>query len=87
MLLFSIIVGIIHCKQQQFVSMSYQCDSFILMLSLCLVGKHGTCSYPVIQDEYTYFAKAFELYFKYNISVSFGEFCTHSLLPLIVEYT
>lgn len=31
-------------------------------------GKHGTCSYPVIQDEYSFFSKALELYFKYNIT-------------------
>jgi len=36
-------------------------------------GKHGTCSYPLIQDEYSYFSKALELYFKYNITVSLGE--------------
>ncbi|XP_039123094.1 ribonuclease 2 [Dioscorea cayenensis subsp. rotundata] len=30
--------------------------------------KHGTCSYPVIQDEYSYFSKALDLYFKYNIT-------------------
>ncbi|ONK72380.1 uncharacterized protein A4U43_C04F18810 [Asparagus officinalis] len=31
-------------------------------------GKHGTCSYAVIQDEYSYFSKALELYFKYNVT-------------------
>lgn len=31
-------------------------------------GKHGTCAYPVIQDEYTFFSKALELYSKYNIT-------------------
>ncbi|XP_068665537.1 ribonuclease 2-like [Aristolochia californica] len=30
--------------------------------------KHGTCSYPVIKDEYDYFKTAFDLYFKYNIT-------------------
>ncbi|XP_072992797.1 ribonuclease 2-like [Typha latifolia] len=31
--------------------------------------KHGTCSYPVIQDEYSYFSTTLDLYFKYNITV------------------
>ncbi|XP_072973926.1 ribonuclease 2-like [Typha angustifolia] len=30
--------------------------------------KHGTCSYPVIQDEYSYFSTTLDLYFKYNIT-------------------
>ncbi|KAG0498751.1 hypothetical protein HPP92_003442 [Vanilla planifolia] len=46
--------------------------------SLCHVGKglfwahewekHGTCSYPSLKDEYSYFAKALDLYLKYNIT-------------------
>lgn len=32
--------------------------------------KHGTCSYPVIQDEYSYFATALHLYSNYNVTVS-----------------
>ncbi|KAJ0972240.1 hypothetical protein J5N97_020199 [Dioscorea zingiberensis] len=43
--------------------------------SLCHGGKglfwgheHGTCSYPIVQDEYSYFSKALDLYFKYNIT-------------------
>ncbi|XP_068646842.1 ribonuclease 2-like [Aristolochia californica] len=30
--------------------------------------KHGTCSYPVIKDEYSYFKTALDLYFKFNIT-------------------
>ncbi|XP_077228482.1 ribonuclease 2-like isoform X2 [Tasmannia lanceolata] len=30
--------------------------------------KHGTCSFPVIQDEYSYFSTALDLYFKYNLT-------------------
>jgi len=30
--------------------------------------KHGTCSYPVIQDEYDYFATTLNLYTKYNVT-------------------
>ncbi|KAJ3678173.1 hypothetical protein LUZ60_001976 [Juncus effusus] len=30
--------------------------------------KHGTCSYPVIQDEYDYFATTLDLYTKYNVT-------------------
>lgn len=30
--------------------------------------KHGTCSKPAIQDEFSYFSKALDLYFKYNIT-------------------
>ncbi|XP_042510427.1 ribonuclease 2 isoform X1 [Macadamia integrifolia] len=30
--------------------------------------KHGTCSFPVIRDEYSYFLTALNLYFKYNVT-------------------
>ncbi|XP_078434468.1 ribonuclease 2 [Wolffia australiana] len=30
--------------------------------------KHGTCSSPVLQDEYSYFSTTLDLYFKYNIT-------------------
>ncbi|XP_058094322.1 ribonuclease 2-like [Magnolia sinica] len=30
--------------------------------------KHGTCSFPVIQDEYSYFSTALNLYVKYNMT-------------------
>ncbi|XAR60865.1 Ribonuclease T(2) [Bertholletia excelsa] len=30
--------------------------------------KHGTCSFPVIQDEYDYFLTTLNLYFKYNVT-------------------
>lgn len=30
--------------------------------------KHGTCSYPVVKDEYSYFSMVLDLYFKYNIT-------------------
>ncbi|GLJ49863.1 hypothetical protein SUGI_1059610 [Cryptomeria japonica] len=29
--------------------------------------KHGTCSYPVIKDEYSYFSTTLQIYSKYNI--------------------
>ncbi|XP_062228429.1 ribonuclease 2-like [Phragmites australis] len=29
--------------------------------------KHGTCSFPVVQDELQYFSTALDLYFKYNV--------------------
>ncbi|KAF8402401.1 hypothetical protein HHK36_013356 [Tetracentron sinense] len=32
------------------------------------VKKHGTCSFPVVQDEYSYFLMTLNLYFKYNIT-------------------
>lgn len=32
--------------------------------------KHGTCSYPIIQDEYSYFSTALHLYSTYNVTVS-----------------
>jgi hypothetical protein len=32
--------------------------------------KHGTCSYPVIQDEYSYFSTTLHLYSSYNVTVS-----------------
>lgn len=34
--------------------------------------KHGTCSYPVARDEYSYFLTTLNVYFKYNVTVSFG---------------
>ncbi|KAG1328265.1 ribonuclease 2 [Cocos nucifera] len=30
--------------------------------------KHGTCSFPVIQDEYDYFSTVLDLYSKYNVT-------------------
>ncbi|PUZ71561.1 hypothetical protein GQ55_2G322800 [Panicum hallii var. hallii] len=30
--------------------------------------KHGTCSYPVIQDEYSYFSTTLHLYSSYNVT-------------------
>ncbi|KAI3450157.1 hypothetical protein Pfo_006822 [Paulownia fortunei] len=30
--------------------------------------KHGTCSSPVVRDEYDYFVTALNLYFKYNVT-------------------
>jgi len=40
------------------------------MFSFLLAEKHGTCSYPVIQDEYSYFSTALHLYSNYNVTVS-----------------
>lgn len=30
--------------------------------------KHGTCSFPVIKDEYSYFLTVLNVYFKYNVT-------------------
>ncbi|KAL3724996.1 hypothetical protein ACJRO7_030068 [Eucalyptus globulus] len=30
--------------------------------------KHGTCSFPVLRDEYSYFLTALNVYFKYNVT-------------------
>ncbi|XP_039045387.1 ribonuclease 2-like [Hibiscus syriacus] len=35
--------------------------------------KHGTCSSPVIQDEYTFFLTALNVYFKYNVTKILNE--------------
>ncbi|XP_042965242.1 ribonuclease 2 [Carya illinoinensis] len=35
--------------------------------------KHGTCSYPVIQDEYGYFLTVLNLYLKYNVTQVLNE--------------
>ncbi|PIN19795.1 Ribonuclease, T2 family [Handroanthus impetiginosus] len=50
---------------------SLSCDS----PSNCHGGKglfweheHGTCSFPVVRDEYDYFVTALYLYFKYNVT-------------------
>lgn len=36
--------------------------------------KHGTCSYPVVHDEYEYFQTTLIAYFKYNVTVSWSLF-------------
>ncbi|KAJ4849358.1 Ribonuclease 2 [Turnera subulata] len=33
-----------------------------------MLKKHGTCSSPVVRDEYNYFLTALNVYFKYNIT-------------------
>lgn len=53
---------------------SYRCGS----TSTCYSGegifwaheweKHGTCSFPVVRDEYSYFLTTLNLYFKYNVT-------------------
>ncbi|XP_010242495.1 PREDICTED: ribonuclease 2-like isoform X1 [Nelumbo nucifera] len=58
---------------------SLTCDAF----STCEGGKglfwahewekHGTCSFPVIQDEYSYFITTLNLYFKYNVTKVLSE--------------
>ncbi|XP_010251385.1 PREDICTED: ribonuclease 2-like [Nelumbo nucifera] len=35
--------------------------------------KHGTCSFPVIQDEFSYFSTTLDLYFKYNVTKILNE--------------
>ncbi|GAB2298180.1 Ribonuclease 2 [Dionaea muscipula] len=35
--------------------------------------KHGTCSYPVMHDEYDYFKKTLNIYFNYNVSKVLNE--------------
>ncbi|KAM4077623.1 hypothetical protein ACJW30_12G152500 [Castanea mollissima] len=51
-------------------------ELFILMLlGMAEMGdiqwqweKHGTCSFPVIRDEYNYFLTGLSVYFKYNVT-------------------
>lgn len=38
--------------------------------NLLVTEKHGTCAYPVIRDEYSYFSTTLQLYSEYNILVS-----------------
>jgi hypothetical protein len=40
------------------------------MFSFLLAEKHGTCSYPVIKDEYSYFSTALYPNSNYNVTVS-----------------
>ncbi|GMP48747.1 hypothetical protein CsSME_00015999 [Camellia sinensis var. sinensis] len=35
--------------------------------------KHGTCSFPVIRDEYDYFLTTLNVYFKYNVTKVLNE--------------
>ncbi|KAJ7961736.1 Ribonuclease [Quillaja saponaria] len=35
--------------------------------------KHGTCSFPVVQDEYSYFLTTLNVYFKYNVTKVLSE--------------
>ena len=48
------------------------------MFSFLLAEKHGTCSYPVIQDEYSYFSTALYLYSNYNVTVSIAAIQIHA---------
>ncbi|MBA0686381.1 hypothetical protein Goari_013988 [Gossypium aridum] len=54
------------------------------LLSLCsrlvlksiifsLAETHGTCSFPVFHDEYSYFLTALNVYFKYNVTKMLNE--------------
>ncbi|CAA7396621.1 unnamed protein product [Spirodela intermedia] len=44
-----------------------QCEASVALDDFT-IQKHGTCSSPVIQDEYSYFSTTLDLYFKYNIT-------------------
>ncbi|MBA0733025.1 hypothetical protein Gogos_017078 [Gossypium gossypioides] len=44
-------------------------------IAFSLAEKHGTCSSPVIRDEYSYFITTLNVYFKYNVTVSFRKSC------------
>ncbi|XP_062175103.1 ribonuclease 2 [Alnus glutinosa] len=35
--------------------------------------KHGTCSFPVVRDEYSYFLMTLNVYFKYNVTQVLNE--------------
>ncbi|XP_052186228.1 ribonuclease 2-like [Diospyros lotus] len=35
--------------------------------------KHGTCSFPVVRDEYEYFLTTLNVYFKYNVTAVLAE--------------
>ncbi|KAB1226737.1 Ribonuclease 2 [Morella rubra] len=37
------------------------------------VEKHGTCCFPVVRDEYSYFLTALNVYFKYNVTLVLNE--------------
>ncbi|CAA7396620.1 unnamed protein product [Spirodela intermedia] len=44
-----------------------QCEASVA-LDEFTIQKHGTCSSPVLQDEYSYFSTTLDLYFTYNIT-------------------
>lgn len=44
---------------------------YLAHFSLIPAEKHGTCSAPVTGDEYNYFLTTLNVYFKYNVTVSF----------------
>lgn len=37
---------------------------------LLIAEKHGTCAYPVVEDEHEFFFTTLNVYFKYNVTVS-----------------
>ncbi|MBA0791251.1 hypothetical protein Gohar_015843 [Gossypium harknessii] len=42
-------------------------------IAFSLAEKHGTCSSPVIRDEYSYFITTLNVYFKYNVTKILNE--------------
>jgi hypothetical protein len=55
--------------------MCFVCKILYLPFFSVLAEKHGTCSSPVVHDEYSYFSTTLNVYFKYNVTVSGQEFC------------
>ncbi|KAJ6329619.1 hypothetical protein OIU77_011149 [Salix suchowensis] len=54
----------------------YQLQEFLnaFACKLCfLLKKHGTCSSPVVHDEYSYFSTTLNVYFKYNVTKVLNE--------------
>ncbi|KAA3459243.1 ribonuclease 2 [Gossypium australe] len=48
--------------------------------------KHGTCSSPVIRDEYSYFITTLNVYFKYNVTVPSRSYRCCLVLVRVVAY-
>ncbi|RZS08139.1 hypothetical protein BHM03_00039072 [Ensete ventricosum] len=46
----------------------YDLQFFHSSILVWFAEKHGTCSCPIIQDEYSYFSTALGLYFKNNMT-------------------
>ncbi|CAK9134924.1 unnamed protein product [Ilex paraguariensis] len=53
--------------------MSLHPDHILSLCALLSAEKHGTCSFPVVQDEYSYFLTTLNVYFKYNVTAVLNE--------------
>ncbi|KAF5741335.1 ribonuclease 2-like [Tripterygium wilfordii] len=59
--------------EAQMRQLNLQSSCYYLILAVILSEKHGTCSSPVVRDEYSYFLTTLNVYFKYNVTKVLSE--------------